>query len=496
MRMKKQIRKLGFDLGVVLAILVILTMQGGVQTVGAASLNLKSHDSQNSVASGGCHFAITVPDGITNYDLSSIGVGSYLDWGINRNRSVASNIGYSRVILVDNKSYTQSALTLPTKLSANPGAVWIIGNEPDSEVSYQDHVTAETYAERFFTLATAIRQSDPTAKIGFGTVIMPTPVRLFYLDKVITRLTQLAGDRATALALIDIYSIHAFLLNEEPLYNDAGQNVSWGAGVPLGYDAATWPKPEVLDGSQTIDITKFQARIIAFRQWMQKLGQQNKPLWITEYGSLLPTFLNISDEESAAYMEQTFNFMLGTKDAALGYAGDDNRLVQKWYWYSLNGRVDHFGGSLYDPLTLNLTAVGEHFISYNPSLAAVPVVDPDVYVESNLVIIPGLAGDITVRVKVGNTVISDRLTGVNVELTIDGNVIGSVPLDIPRCGGVGTASFTLKNVLEMGKTYTASARVEPAAGNGVDINPVNDSVIFAQITIPHYTFMSLPLMLK
>ena len=138
--------------------------------------------------------------------------------------------------------------------------------------------------------------------------------------------------------------------------------------MPKGYDSS-WPPYYVWTGnSDVIDINIFSARVTAFRQWMDNLGpnERAKPLWITEYGSLFPTTLGLSELTTATYMEQTFNYLLGAKDPTLGNPNDNNLLVQKWMWYSLNGYVTSFGGSLYDPITHQLTEVGSHLQTIIP----------------------------------------------------------------------------------------------------------------------------------
>jgi len=452
---------------------------------------------------GSCHFGMTVPNGVAGYDLSILGVDGYLDWWYVRNSSVAANIQYYPMLGVSDAYYQTNLTNLPALLSANPGATWIIGNEPDSEVTYQDHITAESYAERFYAMAKIIRSQDPTAKITFGTIIQPTPVRLYYLSKAIDRLVQLAQQdgktRADALSLIDIYSIHAFILNEQPLYDSNGKNINWGAGIPLGYDANTWPPIEVIaPGPPTYDINTFKDRVIKFRQWMNALGplEQSKPLWITEYGSLFPTWLGVTELQTATYMEQTFDFMLGTKDATLGNASDDNRLVQKWFWYSLNELVTKFGGSLYNPLTQQITTVGDHFIKYNPSTTIIPVTDPDAYIDpTHLTIGPGSMGHYKVTVKVGNTVSSDRLTGVQVDLLDGANVVGTVTTNLPRCAGILPVSFDVSNLVA-GTAYSFTARVTLVPGNGTDLDPSNDEITFPSVTMPVLYNSMLPLVLK
>ncbi len=428
--------------------------------------------------SGGCHFGMAAMTGGANgydsnldrYNLSALGVGSYITWTSNPTAGISSDIQFLRVITVggDDASFALTLTSSTMRISANPGSTWLIGNEPDSQVLYQDHISAETYAARFYALATNIRQADPTARIGFGTIIQPTPLRMYYLSKVITRLTELAGSRANALSLIDIYSIHAFILNEEPLYDSSGHTINWGAGVPVGYDAATWPAITVVDGNiptQTIDINTFKAGVQRYRQWMKNLGEQGKPLWITEYGSLFPTFLDISDEMSAAYMEQTFDYMLGTKDSALGYAPDDYRLVQKFVWYSLNDRVDHFGGSLYNPETGLMTAVGTHFISYNPGIIHVPITDSDAYIAA-----PPLVFNGKTFVKIGNHVSSDRLTPIQVSIYKGGNLVGSTLGNLPRCGGNATFLIDLNEYSSCGAGGEYQVNVSLQAGSDTDLS--------------------------
>ena len=448
----------------------------------------------------GCHFGITTPYSVDGYDLSTLGVDSYLDWGqYNKNSTVADNIQYYRVINVSDAKYASNLAMLPTLVSTYPGSVWIIGNEPDSEVAYQDHISAESYAERFHTMAKIIRLNDPSARIAFGTVIQPTPVRLYYLDKVIDRLVQLeqmiGGNRASALGLIDIYSIHAFILNERPLYTTPNCGDCWGAGVPVGYDPGSWPAPQIITMDKTFDINFFTSRVTAFRQWMNALGplEQEKPLWITEFGSLFTTDLGVSDLTTATYMDQTFDFMLETKDPSLGFASDDNRLVQKWLWYSLNENISQFGGSLYNPLTHELTTVGEHFIQYNPSLSAVPALDPDVYIDPlNFSIVQGALGEYEITLKVGNNLSSDRLTEVRVSLYIEGNLVGSADIILPRCAGEIPVTIAGSG-LRPSQDYTFSAQVSLVSATETDTNPANNEIVLPPITTPFFYNVMLPI---
>jgi hypothetical protein len=404
---------------------------------------------------------------------------------------------------VNDKSFLQDLASLPAMLAKNPGAFWIIGNEPDSEVIYQDHISAEVYGERFYDLASLIRRLDPAAKIGFGPVIQPTPIRMHYLSLALNRMAQLAGGAQQAHALFDVYTIHGYILNEAQLYDSTGKAISWGAGLPVGYNPATWPAPmqihpELGETWKVFDINTFKDRLISFRQWMKDQGDQNKPLYLTEFGVLFPPegnpFLYVSDPDTANFMAQTYDLMLGYKDPSLGYPADDNRLVQKWTWFSLNNRRTAFGGTLYDPTTNNITAVGDRFAQYDPPLSAVPVTNPTVYVVPNSLSatpvsssnIPGLV-NYKVSLRISNAISSDRRTGITVNLYEGSTLIGSVSTEIPRCSGQAQADYLMQD-LRPGQAYTFTAHIALQPGNGTDNNSAaNNLVSFPPLTMPNLT---------
>jgi hypothetical protein len=325
-----------------------------------------------STADTACRFGITSALGADGYDIQRLGVGSYLDWGAVTNPALPKGVEYIRVLRLRNDVYSSTLDNLPGWVSANPGGVWVVGNEPDTTYDFQDGIEAEVYADRYYQVARIIRQHDPTAKIGFGTIVQPTPIRIRYIERAWDRLVEDAGSQAAASNLIDIWTIHSFILNEQCGY--------WGTGIPPGFSCNDPDRVEISDFADTYSIDIFQDRIIDFRGWMESIGERDKPLWITEYGSLLPPvdpiggsdYVNVSDVDTAAYMVETFNFMLSTSDAHTGMQSDNNQLVQRWYWYSLNDHRYDYGGSLYNPdypLYAEYgesvrTPVGDAFITY------------------------------------------------------------------------------------------------------------------------------------
>ena len=323
-----------------------------------------------------CHFGITSPLGSEGYDIGSLGVGSYLDWGSVANPSLPAGIEYIRVLRVRDDIYPQTLANLPGWVEENPGSVWVVGNEPDTTYENQDAVLPEVYADRYYEIARLIRYLDPSARIAFGSVVQPSPIRLRYLDRAWDRLVAVSGSSTAASYMIDIWSIHSFILNE--------QVGGWGTGIPPGFENDHADAVIITNLADTYSIDIFQQRLIAFRSWMESKGERGKPLWITEYGSLLPPidppggpdYYNVSDEDTANFMLATFNYMLSASNDQTGLPTDDNQLVQRWFWYSLNDHRYNFGGSIFDPDNENLpTVVGQAFIDYQ----ALNLAQPDLF---------------------------------------------------------------------------------------------------------------------
>ncbi len=336
-------------------------------------------------------FGITAPLGVVGYDLSEIHALTYLDWA-KESSTVPDGVEYIHVLKmrfieaskdptgsIDDSLFQQFLLDLPNLIRRNPSAVWLIGNEPDRK-EVQDDLTPEKYAKRFFETATIIKATDPKALVGFGSIVQPTPIRIRYLKRSLDKLTELANPDDNPIDLIDIWTIHNFILNEEE-YSIIDPDY-WGADIPPGfvcpddcYDAYI-----VNNFNYSVTYSKeiFRNRIIAFREWLKSIGEQNKPLWITEYGSLFPDWEVVLcydhqndcipryshyeewplGSDNIKFMLDTFDILLNDFDSDIGMPDDGNKLVQRWYWYSLNGyvkiyppedEISSYGGSLFDP---------------------------------------------------------------------------------------------------------------------------------------------------
>ena len=319
-----------------------------------------------------CRFGITSPYGSEGYDIASLGVGALLDWGAEGDPVLPEGMEYIRMLRVRDDLYGQTLAGLPTWIQAYPGSVWVVGNEPDTAYGNQDALLPEVYADRFYELAQIIRSMDPTAQIAIGSIVQPTPIRMRYLDRAWTRLAAQAGSNYAASNLVDIWSIHSFILNE--------QKDRWGASIPPGFENDYADAVIITNFADTYSIEIFQERLVAFRGWMVGKGEREKPLWIVEYGSLFPpedppggpNYYNVSNELTASFMLATFDFLLSASNPQTGLPMDDNQLVQRWFWYSLNDYPYHFGGSVYDPRDGSTTLVGQNFINYQSTQLTPP----------------------------------------------------------------------------------------------------------------------------
>jgi len=144
-------------------------------------------------------FGVVAPLGEAGYEtpLDDLRAGAYLDFGRSLSPARPGGIEYIQVLRVRDDVYPIDPTELSGLVAANLGAYWEVGNEPDTTYENQDNVTPETYADRFYEIATQIRSLDSTARIGFGTVVQPTPIRLRYLERAWEQLKTCSG-RGTA----------------------------------------------------------------------------------------------------------------------------------------------------------------------------------------------------------------------------------------------------------------------------------------------------------
>ncbi len=330
--------------------------------------------------------------GLETYDVEQLHAGWYLNWTVDRDPSRVGGLEYAQMIRLHQMTecwperirdrdlcpYTEpytyilrspnSRAYVVSTAQANPGSLWLIGNEmdrydwgirdPGNPGEYvvapggQDEMLPQVYAQAYHEFYHLIKGADPTARIAIGGVVQPTPIRRLYLDKVLDSYQDRYGEPMP----VDVWNIHNMILREE-----VG---SWGADVPPGIDAEEGSLYTVQDHD---DIDVFERHIVEFRQWMEEKGQREKPLIVSEYGILMPRDYGFECPTVTTFMTATFDYMMTATDDALGYPADENRLVQRWVWYSLD---DHeFEGEsscshLFDPQQEVITYTGHVFADY------------------------------------------------------------------------------------------------------------------------------------
>jgi hypothetical protein len=294
-------------------------------------------------------FGVTAPadDVLPALDAGLL-FGSYADWQVNADPPGSDRVDYWQVIRLQDGAVRTPRAEIAAAIAANPGAVWLIGNEPD--VVVQDNTEPQRYAELYHELYNYIKLHDPTARIAIGAVSQPTPLRRAYLDIVLDSYEARYGQRMP----VDIWNVHAFILREE--YD------SWGIGIPPGMSDDLAIQYELEDH---LDIDIFRQNLVEFRAWMAERGYGDRPLLVSEYGFLMPHDYGFSPQEVSQFMTATFDFFLSARNDT-GYAADDGRLVQWWFWFILSGPAnDEYAPTfLYDRHNGHLTDLGQAYADY------------------------------------------------------------------------------------------------------------------------------------
>jgi len=309
-------------------------------------------------------FGFGVVGDFTQYDVTQLHAGWYVNWGTLSNLVHPDGLEFMHIIRVKGTTYYPSKATLRPIIENNLGSTWLIGNEPDC--IWQDNTTPDQYAQVYHELYTFLKETDPSCQVAIGGIVQPTPLRLQWLDMVLAAYESRYGEKIP----VDIWNTHNFILQEF--------KGSWGAEIPPGVNAIQGQLYGVQDHD---NMTYFKQHIVDFRRWMKNKGEQNKPLIISEYGILMPCdWYGFCDNRVKNFMLATFNYFMGAESVnlSLGYPADGYRMVQRWAWYSLND--DYFEATdthsnLFTPSTRTITVVGQAYGNYTASLSTTPYVD-------------------------------------------------------------------------------------------------------------------------
>lgn len=297
---------------------------------------------------------------ISNYAVSPLCLGWYTDWGTLLNPPRPDGMEFLQLVRVGARFFNPDSpdaynwSDLYAKVRANPGSVWMIGNEPDGSPSMLpcDGLRPSQYARVYKIFYDRIKAVDPTAKIANGAIIQGSPVRMQWLTLMWDAYKAQNGGASMP---VDVWNMHNQLVWEQ----EGG-----GAYIPLDCDPslALW----YLSMNDVDSIALFRSFVENMRGWMKARGQQSKPLIMSEYGIMHREENGFTVDRVNEYMNATVYYMLYTADPTLGMPADGNHLVQRWSWYSLNVPYGEQGnatynGSLFDGHTREITEFGRNY---------------------------------------------------------------------------------------------------------------------------------------
>jgi hypothetical protein len=312
----------------------------------------------------GCRFGVDVPNNqqtdFTLFNTGMLHAGWQMDWMTAPTPPLAS-LEYVNTIILQPKGLDYTATPTGTALAklvlARPGAMWLVGNEPDC--TGEDNLRSGVYARAYHDVYYRIKAIDPTARLGAGSIVQPTPLRIHYLNNVLAAYQQRYGEPLPT----DFWATHSHILSEVSV-----------AGEVRGCTVPDWPNdsPEAThysyDDHWRLDI--FESRLINLRRWMADHGYRDRPLIITEYGILFWPDDAATTQRDINFMTGSFDWLTSATDPNIGYPPDGNRLVQRWAWFSLT--YANWAPPLFDPQTYLPTAVGHAYGAYTTAHPPAP----------------------------------------------------------------------------------------------------------------------------
>ena len=231
--------------------------------------------------------------------------------------------------------------TIQNHINANPslypnGTTWLIGNE----IIWDDGRTPLKYAKDYHYYYYGLKGINSTFKIAIGSII--TSVQY-----------NRPGFTGTPYELLN--AIRAAYQSEY--------------GVPMPVDVwnihpYVWKKSSV-----QLELDDFKLQLNQFRDWMKSVGEQDKPLIITEYG-----LLEYHEEQwMIDYMLGSFEILL-SKGYANGMPSDEGRLVQRWAWFVHNTEPYWTHCALYNGDTFDMRPLGRAYANHPKEPNILPTV--------------------------------------------------------------------------------------------------------------------------
>jgi len=135
-----------------------------------------------------CRFGVGAIGDVSEYDLGALNLGWYVNWQSEQSPQEPSGTEYVHTVRLKQAGTAGWQVVSPrmedltVTVQSNPGAIWFLGNEPDSP--WQDDMMPQVYALAYHDLYYSIKELDPTAHVGIGGIVQPTSLRFEYLDSV------------------------------------------------------------------------------------------------------------------------------------------------------------------------------------------------------------------------------------------------------------------------------------------------------------------------
>jgi len=238
-----------------------------------AGANALSRPVQTQYAN--CRLAVGASGNIAAYPMETLNLGWYVNWRTDLHPLHPGGAQLAQMIRLQQTTsagyyFKPAASEIQQTAIANPGSVWLIGNEPDRR-TYQDELPPDLYAQAYHELYTLLKETDPTARIAVGGIVQATPIRLKYLDMVLQAYRERYGQKLPA----DLWNIHTFVLREEA--------DSWGADLPPGINTAIgyqgdWTTEPAGDGTVHSSATASDQAVLSFEgdwaSWTAFAGPQ------------------------------------------------------------------------------------------------------------------------------------------------------------------------------------------------------------------------------
>ena len=270
-----------------------------------------------------------------------LGLGWYFNWnwkpGAVCDLTSGKCVEYMPLVGGYGPGVSPSLATIQTRVTANPslypnGTTWLIGNE----IIFDDRRTPTQYAQDYHAFYYGLKAINPTYKVANGAIM-----------------TFLGTYNCTGFTGTPQQLLEAIRSSYQSLYNETWPVDVWNIHPYVGTASTV-----------QLQLDNLKSQISGFRDWMASVGEQSKPLIITEYG-----LLDVHPQDwMITYLRSSFEIML-SKGHANGMPSDEGRWVQRWAWFVNNnayyqGSVQWTHCALYNGDTFDIRPLGQAYASY------------------------------------------------------------------------------------------------------------------------------------